>query len=164
MYILYSHEVIEPHPPTYSDLDGAIRAERQAETARAAAHAREASRHAGVAWSGLAPDPFRPRSPLAIAAAAERRIADLAAWRGSTTGEVMSAIAEAQRAAHAAHAAGEAARAALSRGLDEEIGRCETAAAEMAALALAASRAARRARRALREASTLTPRTIPPPS
>lgn len=130
-----------------------MRAEQEAEAARAAAHAREASRHGGVAWSGLSPAPFRSRSPQAIVAAAERRLSERDAWRASTSGAAACAIAEAQRAAHAAYAAGEAVRAALARGLAGEMSRCEAAAAEMAALARRAHRAACRARRALRQAS-----------
>ncbi|MET0271674.1 MAG: hypothetical protein ABW360_01655 [Phenylobacterium sp.] len=88
-------------------------------------HGREAARQHGVAWSGLGPDPHRPRDAQALAADAARRLAARRAWSESPCGRLTAALAEIQRAAQAAHAAAEAARAALSRDPERHPGLAE---------------------------------------
>jgi hypothetical protein len=97
------------------ELDRLTAFEQTAEQVRARAHDVEADRQRGVAWSGLGPDPFRPRDAPALAAEAARRLAALQLWRASSSGRVTAALARTQHAAQAVHAAAEAARAALSR-------------------------------------------------
>ncbi len=105
-----------------SALDRMVQEELASDTARALAHRREADRHAGVAWSGLAPDPFRPRSPAALARAAQARLESLRQWGASPPGRLLAAMAEAERAV-------EAVRACVARGFDGA--RCATALGEL---------------------------------
>jgi hypothetical protein len=93
-------------------------AEHRAETVRAAAHAREAGRQRGVAWSGLGPEPYRRRSPGEITTAATAMAAALTAWRASRRGRLNAALVRVQALAKAAHAAADQAQAALARDAD----------------------------------------------
>ncbi|HEY8572504.1 hypothetical protein [Phenylobacterium sp.] len=83
---------------------------------RAAAHAREAARSRGVAWSGLDPGPFGRRSSEALLRDACALHDALAARRESPAGRLSVALAKAQAAARDAHSAAEALRGALARG------------------------------------------------
>lgn len=78
------------------------------ESFRAQAHQRDVSRARGVAWSGLGPDGFRPRTAAALQCDAARRAANLERWGRTGAGCALSALAEVER-----HA--EAIRAALAR-------------------------------------------------
>jgi hypothetical protein len=118
-----------------SELTRLLRAEQAAEAQRALAHRREAGRHAGVAWSGFAPDPFRPRAEAALAQAAGRRLEALTRWRASQPGRLLAAMARAERAV-------EAVRACVARGLDGDPGRCGLALAELQSAVDAAREAA----------------------
>jgi hypothetical protein len=109
-------------------------AERRAETQRAAIHERETRRSAGVAWSGLAPDPFQPRSVAAMARDAAERLARLQHWRASRSGRLLAAMAAAERAV-------EAIRAGVARGLETEADHTTRALLDLEAAALAARRA-----------------------
>ena len=92
-------------------------AEQAAEAARALAHAREAGRHAGVAWSGLAPDRFRARTPEILARDAAVRLAALQRWRQTRQGRLLTAMTEAERCV-------ERVRSCLARGLAASDARC----------------------------------------
>jgi len=100
-----------------SDRPRLLRAEDAADAARALAARREAGRHAGVAWSGLAPEPFPIRSPDARARDAEARLAALRQWRLTRAGRLTAAMTEAERAV-------EAIRACVARGLAVSDARC----------------------------------------
>jgi hypothetical protein len=93
-----------------SELSRMLQAEQAAEAGRALAHRREAGRHDGVAWSGLGPDPFRPRPAAALAQAARARLEARRLWRDSPPGRLLAAMADAERAV-------EAVRACVARGL-----------------------------------------------
>jgi hypothetical protein len=108
-----------------------IDAERRAESQRAAMHEQEARRQAGVAWSGLAPDPFRPRSTAALAAMANTRLAALQRWRASAPGRLLAAMIQAERAV-------EALRAGVARGLQTEAMSCAQALHDLESAARAA--------------------------
>jgi hypothetical protein len=99
------------------DPDRLRQAEEAADAARAIAHRREAARHAGVAWSGLAPDPFRGRAAEALVRDAAGRLAALQAWRRSRAGRLLVAMGEAERAV-------ERIRACVARGLGANDARC----------------------------------------
>jgi hypothetical protein len=107
-----------------SEFTRMLHAEQSAEAQRALTHRREAERHAGVSWSGLAPDPFRPRPAAALAQAAETRLRTRERWRASAPGRLLAAMAEAERAV-------EAIRACVARGLDGPSGRCALALADL---------------------------------
>ncbi|HZZ68869.1 MAG TPA: hypothetical protein VFE18_11920 [Phenylobacterium sp.] len=94
-----------------------LRAEQDADAQRAALHVREARRHGGVAWSGLAPDPLAGRSPADLSRDAEARLADLRVWRQGATGRLLSALTDAERAV-------EGLRSCLARGLALQDARC----------------------------------------
>lgn len=85
-------------------LDAFLDAERAREAARAAAHAREQARGRGVAWSGLGPGPFRPRSESELIADAAAIRDDLAAWSATPSGRYLFAIGALQNAADQARA------------------------------------------------------------
>ena len=99
------------------DPDRLRQAEEAADTARAEAHRREAARHAGVAWSGLAPEPFRGRSPEIRARDAVTHLAALERWRQSSPGRVLAAMTQAEQAV-------ERIRACVARGLAASDARC----------------------------------------
>ena len=106
-------------------------AEEAADAARALAGRREAARHAGVAWSGLAPDPFPGRTPGALAHAAAERLSALQRWRLGRAGRLLAAMAQAERAV-------EAVRACAARGLAASDARCGLALGELERAAAAA--------------------------
>jgi hypothetical protein len=108
-----------------------FQAEQAAEAARARHGAREAARCAGVAWSGLAPEPFRPRSEHRLARDAAQRLAALQHWRRSRAGRLLAAMAQAERAI-------EAVRACVARGLGASDARCGLALADLERAAAAA--------------------------
>ena len=110
--------------PPESAFDRVLQAEEAAEAQRALVHRREVERHAGVAWAGLAPDPFRPRPAAALALAAEARLRALERWRASPSGRLTTAMVEAERAV-------EAIRACVARGLDGPADRCALALADL---------------------------------
>jgi hypothetical protein len=113
------------------DPDRLRQAEEAADAARVLAHRREAARHAGVAWSGLAPEPFPGRTAEALARDAAARLAALRRWRLSRTGRLLAAMAEAERAV-------EAVRACAARGLAANDARCGLALGELERAAAAA--------------------------
>jgi hypothetical protein len=78
------------------------------ESFRAQAHQRDINGSQGVAWSGLGPEAFRPRTAAALQSDTTRRAANLDGWRRSGAGRALSALAEVER-----HA--EAIRTALAR-------------------------------------------------
>lgn len=131
-----------------SEFDRLLRSEVAAEGQRARAHAREAARHGGVAWSGCAPEPFRARSADEIRETARRKAEDRATWRRTASGRFLAATTAGQRAAAAAHQACERARAAWSRDFDGEVAACAAAAEDMKAEALRLLASARLARQA----------------
>jgi len=106
-------------------------AEEAADAARARAHRPEADRHAGVAWSGLAPEPFQRRTAQALARDAAARLAALQSWRLSRPGRLLAAMAEAERAV-------EAVRACVARGLAANDARCGVALGDLERAASAA--------------------------
>src|SRR4051812_35717802 len=106
-------------------------AEMAADAARALAHRREAARHAGVAWSGLAPEPFPRPSPEALTRDAADRQTALQSWRRSRTGRLLAAMAQAERAV-------EAVRTCAARGLSASDARCGLALRELERAAAAA--------------------------
>jgi hypothetical protein len=108
-----------------------LQAEKAAESARALADRREAERHTGVAWSGLAPDPRPRRGDQALAQDADARLAALQRWRLSRAGRMLAAMARAERAV-------EAARACVARGLSVSDARCGLAIGELERAAVAA--------------------------
>lgn len=118
-----------------SEFERALQAEQQAEQARRAAHRHEAGRCAGVAWSGLAPDPRAPRSAAALARDAQDRLEALRLWRASPSGRLAAAMSQAERAV-------EAIRACVARGLEAESTRCARALADLQSAADAAAAAA----------------------
>jgi hypothetical protein len=113
------------------DADRLRHAEEAADAARALAHAREAARHAGVVWSGLTPEPFRHRTPEALARDMAFRLAAMRDWRASRTGRLLAAMTEAERAV-------EAVRACAARGLAANDARCGLALGDLERAAAAA--------------------------
>jgi hypothetical protein len=113
------------------DPDRLRQAEEAADAARALAHRREAARHAGVAWSGLAPEPFPRRTAEALAHDAAASLAALRRWRLGRTGRLLAAMARAERAV-------EAVRACAARGLAASDARCGLALGELERAAAAA--------------------------
>lgn len=99
------------------ELHRLLRDEQDAEANRAQAHRLEARRHAGVAWSGLGPDPLPRRSPADLALSAEARLDALHHWRRSAPGRLLAAMAQAERAV-------ETIRACVARGLTAVEPRC----------------------------------------
>lgn len=97
------------------ELHRLIAAETSADTARVTLQGRELGRHRGVSWSGMAPEP-QPSSPEAIQARAQTRLARREAWRASSEGGFVSAVADCQAAARAAFTTAERARAGSARG------------------------------------------------
>lgn len=102
-----------------------LAAEIAAEAARVEHRQRDLTRHRGVSWSGLGPEPVEARSSMSLQAAAETKLLARRAWDGSPKGRLVSAIAACQAAAHRAHAVGERARAGAVR--DEPIEWCSQA-------------------------------------
>lgn len=98
------------------ELEQMLQTEIQAEAALAALAQRSASRHQGVCWSGLAPDPKPPVSDATLTARAKARHARLTAWRQDADGLFLTAIAECQAAAREAYQAADRARAGAARG------------------------------------------------
>lgn len=129
-----------------------MRLELRSEHARRHAHARDVDSLRGVAWSGLGPDAWRPRTADRIATDATERLKSLQAWRTGARGRLLASVAQAQFAAEAAHDVGETVRAALARDPDGEILGCAAAVSALVAESRALARAAREARRAVREA------------
>jgi hypothetical protein len=80
----------------------------------------QAKRAWGVAWSGLAPEPPRRRSPDQVRHLAERRLASARAWAQSPEGRLKSALSDLQRAARALDQHAESLREAASRGLADQ--------------------------------------------
>jgi hypothetical protein len=113
------------------DPDRLRQAEHAADAARALAYRREAARHAGVAWSGLAPEPFPCRTAEALARDAADRLAALQRWRRGRAGRLLAAMARAERAV-------EAVRACAARGLAANDARCGLALGELERAAAAA--------------------------
>jgi hypothetical protein len=113
------------------DPDRLRQTEEAADAARALAHRRDAGRHAGVAWSGLAPDPFRGRTAEALAREAAARLAALQRWRQSRAGRLVAAMTEAERAV-------ERVRACIARGLAANDARCGLALGDLERAAAAA--------------------------
>lgn len=103
------------------------------EAFRADAHQRDLAAVRGVAWSGLGPDVFRPRTALALQRDAGRRAAALDAWRGSGAGRALRALADVER-----HA--EALRAALARDSAQDLSTRGAALRDAAAAVLRALR------------------------
>jgi hypothetical protein len=110
---------------------------------------REAARHRGVCWSGLALQPSPARSEDQLQAAAAVRLAKLQAWRATAAGRFLAAVSRAQQAAEAAHIAAESARAAVARGLERPTPNCRGVADTLEAQGRALLAAARAARCAL---------------
>ncbi len=92
-----------------------IAAETSADAARFALQEREQGRHRGVSWSGMTPEP-QTCSPEAIQVRAQSRLALREAWRASSEGAFVSAVADCQAAARAAFTTAERARAGSARG------------------------------------------------
>lgn len=136
-------------PPARSEAATLLAEEIARDQVRAATQANETARSRGVAWSGLGPDRWVPRSRARLEADAAGRLTELRAWRKSATGRFLTAVARAQRAAAAAHLAGETARDALARDFDAELDRCLAAARRLEAEGRALVAAAHAARRAL---------------
>jgi hypothetical protein len=95
-------------------------AEAKADRARALAASREGRRHTGVAWSGMAPEPFPIRAADALARDADARWAALQRWRQTRSGRVLAAMADAERAV-------ETVRSCVARGLAVSDARCGVA-------------------------------------
>jgi hypothetical protein len=112
-----------------------LQAEEAAEAARLNAHRHEARRCAGVAWSGLGPEPFASRKPTALCDAAAGRLAALRDRRQTRPGQLLAAMAKAERAV-------EAVRAGIARGLAIDDARCLSAIGELTRAAGAAMDAA----------------------
>jgi hypothetical protein len=140
--------------PVLSDPEfrSVLRAELHGEHVRTRAHARDVEARRGVAWSGLGPEAWRPRSRERVATDAAARLQALQAWRAGARGRLLASVAQAQFAAETAHGVGETVRAALARDPDGEILHCAAAVSALVAESRALARAARAARRAVREA------------
>jgi hypothetical protein len=132
-----------------SELEIHLDAERRAEAIRLQAIRREHDRHRGVSWSGLGPGPILPRSETALRAEAACRLDGLRAWRASSPGRLLGALADIQRVARAAHGRAESARSAAARDLAAEASQCLSAIDDLECQAWALLRAARTARAAL---------------
>src|SRR5258708_14312174 len=96
-----------PPDPEFARL---LQAEKLAEAGRAQACRREAERYAGVAWSGLAPDPVCEPSAADLARNAAARLTALQVWRSRPPARPLPALTPADRAV-------EAVRACVARGL-----------------------------------------------
>jgi len=111
-----------------------LQAEIAVDRARGAAADRDARRHTGVAWSGLAPEPFPARSVAARAREAAARLAALERWRETRAGRLLAAMAQAERAV-------EAVRACVARGLAVSDARCGLVLGDLERAAAAARQA-----------------------
>jgi hypothetical protein len=107
--------------------------EERLERFRADAYERDAAAVRGVAWSGLGPEPFRPRSPAALRRDTVQRQAALDAWRRSAAGRVLDALVEVERRA-------EAIRTAFARDPSQDVSRHGQALAQAAREVLRALR------------------------
>lgn len=132
------------------DLQELLQDELRREGTRRARHVREAVRYSGVAWSGLAPDPWIERSDDRILAEAVIRLEARTAWRTSRDGRLVAALSAAQRAAARSHLDCEAGKAAVSRGLPAETDACLARVSSLEKNARRLLAAARSAKRALR--------------
>lgn len=130
--------------------EAAVFLERElaAEASRSRAHAREAARHRGVAWSACAPEPLAPRSRQDLIRQARETLEARQTWRETEAGRFVRAITQGQLIAGAAHRLCDQARAAWSRNFATEQAACASAARELEAYALQLLKNARRARRA----------------
>jgi hypothetical protein len=135
--------------PFDPELEIHLEAERKAEMVRMQADRHERQRHRGVSWSGLGPPPPLARSETALQAEANQRLAGLQAWRASSSGRFLGALADIQRLAQTAHGQAETARAAAARNLASEAPRCHAVIDNLEAHAWALLRATRAARTAL---------------
>ena len=131
------------------DLSALTALERARDRLWSSAHHLEQDRCGGVCWSGMGPDPWRPRDETRIRADAALRLQRLEAWRASADGRLLACVSDCQRAAQAAYLAAESARAAISRGLSHNAAHCDAEVAAIAAQGRALLAAARAARRAL---------------
>lgn len=113
------------------------------------AHGADAARRRGVAWSGLSAAPSPPRTDAQIRKAAEARQRFQDAWRSSSQGATLAAVAHIQAACVATHAAAEQARAAAARSLPANPAPCQAALQEARGHAADLLRGLRAARRAL---------------
>lgn len=107
-----------------ANLSRIVQTEQRAEAARRLADRSQGERHAGVCWSGLGPEPMRPRSLAAVADAAAARLQALHDWRASPAGRLTAAVSQAERAL-------ETLRACIARGLEGEHARCASALADL---------------------------------
>lgn len=98
-----------------TELERLIDEETVAEAARLTLVQRELSRGHGVAWSGMTSEPPPPCPSATLRVRAETRLAARRAWRASSDGGFISAIARCQAAAREAFTTAEPARAAASR-------------------------------------------------
>ena len=141
-------------PPLWKarELERLVAEEHAHEVTRRDVHRRGARRYNGVAWSGMAPDPWPERSREKLQSDAAARLAELVAWRASAEGRLIAAVTAAQQAASRAHTAGDAVRAAVNRNFESERDVCVAAAAAVEREGRRLVTAARAARRALRNA------------
>ncbi|ODT64572.1 MAG: hypothetical protein ABS77_00055 [Phenylobacterium sp. SCN 69-14] len=124
-----------------------LAAEIEAEAARRRLAHSDFTRHQGVCWSGLAPEPPAPVSLAELHARARNRQLRQAQWRAGADGALLTAVAECQAAARQAYQISERIRAGLARG-EGHAWRAQ-AIADLHRSARAALAGARRARRAL---------------
>jgi len=141
MYILYMFPSDE--------LAHHLRRVRATERARLAAGAREAERHRGVCWSGLAPGSLAPRAEADLAAAARASLAEARDWSTTPQGAFLTAVAAAQKALLDAQACAETARAGAARSLAQERALCERSLGDLRRHSKTLFRSLRAARRAL---------------
>ena len=114
-----------------SELRPFLDAERAADAARTLAHRREQGRYAGVAWSGLAPDPYCVRDAAQLAGDAAARLAALEHWRRTRSARLLGAMTQAERAV-------ERVRACVARGVAAGDARCGLALGDLERAASAA--------------------------
>ena len=117
-----------------SEAQRLLHAEQAADAARAVAADRDLRRHAGVAWSGLAPQPATPRTAEACGQAVNARLAALQQWRLTRAGRLLAAMIQAERAV-------ETVRACVVRGLGVSDARCGLALGALERAAAAARQA-----------------------
>jgi hypothetical protein len=110
LYKIYNIAMITP------DIAPFLAAEIEAEAVRRRLAQRDFTRHRGVCWSGLAPDPSTPASPADLQDRARSRQQRQAQWKGGSDGALLTAIAECQAAAREAYQISDRIRAGLARG------------------------------------------------
>ncbi|CAN7283763.1 hypothetical protein LJR164_001401 [Phenylobacterium sp. LjRoot164] len=130
-----------------TELENLIVAEAAAEAARMTLARRELFRARGVAWSGMTPDAPAACPPATLRARAQARLTARQAWRASSDGGFVAAIAFSQTAAREAFTTAERARAGAARGETTEW-RLQVL-DELSAQARALAAGVRQARRAL---------------